>query len=201
MRLPFGQRRIDPDCPLSRIARPLQEPDHGLEDEEKGLHRHRDAERDPLRIAECKPLWHELTHDDMHEGDHKERQQDSEERAKPDTEKVREDLLADSADRKRRERDAELHRRNEMWRVARDPHHRTRGATPFVRELFQPSPAHGDERVLGRDEEAVQKDQRGNGGKLEENRHAPGSGAAVREGKSSTTARQYRRRWRRLRRL
>ena len=72
------------------------------------------------------------------------------------------------------------------------------GPVPLVDELLEPGSAHGDERVLGRDEEAVQEDQNGNAEKLEENRHAPVSGAAVLEGSSSTTARQYRRRWRRL---
>ena len=74
------------------------------------------------------------------------------------------------------------------------------GRLPLVGELLQPRPAHGDERVLGRDEEAVQQDQSGHGQKLEENRHAPVSGAAVLEGSSPTTARQYRRRRRRPRR-
>ena len=124
---------------------------------------------------------------------------DRDERAEIDPEQLGEDLLADGADGERGERDAELHRGDEVRRVARDLHHGARGAAPFVGELLQPRPAHGDERVLGRDEEAVQQDQSGDAEKLERNRHAPVSGAAVLEGSSPTTARQYRRRRRRSR--
>src|SRR5690349_7214906 len=69
----------------------------------------------------------------------------------------------------------------------------------LVDQLLEPGAANRHERVLGRDEETVQQDQNGNAEKLEDNRHAPVSGAAVLEGSSPTTARQYRRRWRRLR--
>ena len=200
VRLPLRQRGIDADRALRRIARSLQEPDQRLEDEEEGAHRNRDAERDPLGVAEREALRHELTDDDVHERDDQEREQDRDERAEVHAEQVRQHLLADRADRERCERDAELHRGDEMRRVAGDLHHRAGGAAPLVDELLQPRAAHGDERVLGRDEEAVQQDQNGDGEKLEENRHAPVSGAAVLEGSSSTTARQYRRRRRRPRR-
>ena len=54
---------------------------------------------------------------------------------------------------------------------------------PSSIELLQPGAAHGHERVLGRDEEAVQQDQNGDAEKLEEDRHAPVSGARGTGGK------------------
>ena len=197
VRRAFDLARVDADRALRDLARALQEPDQRLEDEEEGPHGNRDAERDPLRVAEGEPLRHELADDDVHERDDQEREQHREERAEPDPEQIRQDLLADRADRERRERDAELHRGDEVRRIARDLHHRARRPAPLVDELLQPGAAHGDERVLGRDEEPVQQDQKGNGEELERDRHAPVSGASVLEGSSSTTARQYRRRRRR----
>ena len=103
--------------------------------------------------------------------------------AEPGREAVRENLLADRTERERGQGDPELHRRDEMRRVARDPHHRARGAAALVGELLQPRAAHGHERVLGRDEEAVQQDQNGNGEQLERRPSCPGRRGAGTGGK------------------
>ena len=90
---------IDPDQPLCSLAGALEHPDQGGRDEEERPHRHRDAERDPLRIAEREALGDELADDDVHEGDDEECEHDSDDRAEIDAEQVGEDGLADGADR------------------------------------------------------------------------------------------------------
>ena len=54
-------------------------------------------------------------------------------------------------------------------------------------ELLNPRPPRRDERILRRDEERVQQNQRRDGGKLHKDRHAPLSGARVLGGCSSST--------------
>ena len=50
---------------------------------------------------------------------------------------------------------------------------RARRPAALVGELLQPRPAHGHERVLGRDEEAVQQNQRADAEELEERPSCP----------------------------
>src|SRR5581483_11854610 len=57
----------------------------------------------------------------------------------------------------------------------------------LLRELVEARPPHGDERVLGRDEEAVQEDEDGDGEKLESLLHA--RERPVLGGKSSSSTR------------
>ena len=77
-------------------------------------------------------------------------------------EQLDERLLAQSTDGQRGDRDAELHRRDEPRRLRGDAEHDARPSVPLLLELVHARPAHGDERVLGRDEVAVQQDERGN---------------------------------------
>ena len=82
-------------------------------------------------------------------------------------------MLAERTDAERGERDAELHRRDELRRVARDPQHRARAPVALVVELDDPRPPRRDERVLGRDEEGVEQDQDPDADELESECHAP----------------------------
>jgi hypothetical protein len=95
----------------------------------------------------------------VQERDDEEREEDCEEGREPLVEQLGEHLLAQCADRQRGQRDPELHRRDEMRWVAGDLHHGASRATALVGELLHPRPAHGDERVLARDEERVQQDE------------------------------------------
>ena len=107
---------------------------------------------------------------------------------------VRERVLAEGADRQRGERDAELHRGDEARRRVGDPEHLPRAAVArSAASSCMPRSPYGDEAVLGGDEEAVQQDQHRDGEELEEECHAPLSGAQVLSGssKSAITA-QYR---------
>ena len=105
-------------------------------------------------------------------------------------EDARQHLLAESTDRQAGPGDAELHRRDEARRVGDDPQHGAGPAVAFLRELLDPRPARGDERVLGRDEVAVQQDQRRDGEEFEEKDHvcAPSGG---RLGMTSSSNRIY----------
>jgi len=103
-------------------------------------------------------------------------------------ERVREDGLAEGADREGRDRDAELHRRDELRRVARDPAHSPRPPVPLMLELEDPGPARRDEAVLGCHEERVQQNQARKGEQFEDEAHGPGplSGARGLGGTSSS---------------
>ena len=95
--------------------------------------------------------------------------------------------LAEGTDTQARGRDAELHRRDEARRVARDPQDELRPSVPLVGELLQPRPASRDEAVLRGDEERVQQDQRRDGDEKECEVHALSRRAPVR-GRSSATS-------------
>ncbi len=63
--------------------------------------------------------------------------------------------LAECAEGQRRERDAELHRGDEVRRVADDLAHRARAPAALADELVETRVPHRHERVLGRHEERV----------------------------------------------
>src|SRR5262249_56192991 len=64
------------------------------------------------------------------------------------------------------------HGGDEPGRMGDDPLDRARTAVPLLRELRDLRPPRRDEAVLGRDEEAVQEDQRRDCDQLEKKRHA-----------------------------
>jgi len=102
-------------------------------------------------------------------------------------------LLAESADGQRGERHAELHRGDEARRGLGDLKHLARADAALLLQLVHARSAHGNEPVLRGHEEPVQENQRRDGDELEEECHAPLSGARVLSGssKSAITA-QYR---------
>ena len=116
------------------------------------------------------------------------REDHGEERRHHRLEQVREDLLAEGADGQRGERDAELHRGDELRRIGRDLQHGARAAVPLALELADARPPRRDEAVLGRHEERVQQDQPGEGDKLERRGSCAcaARGAQVLGGKSSS---------------
>ena len=89
-------------------------------------------------------------------------------------------LLAERPDTEGGERDTELHRRDELLRVARDAQHRPGAPVPLVVQLDDARPPGSHEGVLGRDEEGVQQDQDANADELQKKIHAPVTGAQVR---------------------
>ncbi len=79
---------------------------------------------------------------------------------------MRESLLAESTDTEACQRDAELHRGDEPRRVGDDLPHGAGAPVALVGQLLDPRPPCGYERVLARDEERVQQDQRRNAEEL-----------------------------------
>jgi hypothetical protein len=138
-------------------------------------------------VAESDALRHELAEYDVEEAEDQVREQDRDDRRHPRIECVRERGLAQGADAQRGERDAELHRGDEAAGVAGDPQHVARAAVPLMVQLDDPRPARGHEPVLGRDEERVEENQDPDADELEEECHAPTSGAQVLGGMSSTS--------------
>ena len=112
---------------------------------------------------------------------------EGDERRRNRVEDVREEGLAQGADGQARERDAELHGGDEVVRVGRDAQDRACAPVALVAQLGDSRAARGDEAVLGRDEERVQQEQRGDREQLEWNRHAPLTGATVLGGWSSSS--------------
>ena len=88
--------------------------------------------------------------------------------------------------RQARDRHAELHRGDEPRRVGGDAKDDARAAVALVAELRDARAARRDEGVLGRDEERVQQEQACDREELEEEGHAPLSGARVLGGWSSS---------------
>ena len=167
--------RVDPDRALRELARPLQHPDQRLEDEEEQPHRPGDAERDPLRVAQRDAFRHELPDDDVEERDDEEREEHGQHRREPFVEELGEHALAQGADAQRGERDAELHRGDEVRRVARDPQDRAGRAAALVGKLPHARPPDRDERVLACDEERVEQDQENDPEQFEPDGHLAGS--------------------------
>ncbi len=108
-------------------------------------------------MPECEPFRHELPDHDMEEGQEQVREDHREHRGHHVVERVRERALADRTNAERSERDAELHRRNELRRVARDLQDRPRAPVALMVELDDPGAAGRDECVLSGYEEAVEQ--------------------------------------------
>ena len=98
----------------------------------KTAYRPREHERRSLRMAERDPLRHELADDDVQERQDDEPEDHREHRREHRLEDVREERLAESTDRQRGDGDAELHRRDEPRRVARDLEHGPRASVPLA---------------------------------------------------------------------
>ena len=182
----FGSRRLQPEHAQRDLARALQEPDQRLEDDEEQPHRRRDEERRLLRVAERDALGDELADDDVEERQDEEREDHGHDGRHHRIEELGQRVLAQGSDRQRGDRDPELHRGDEPWRLVGEAEDGAGPAVALVGELVHPRPAYGHERVLGRDEEAVQQHERRDADDLEEEGHAaaPVAGARVLGGRS-----------------
>ena len=136
-------------------------------------------ERDPLR--------HELADHHVQERDDQEREREGEHGREDRIEDLRKRLLAQRTNAETRAGDTELHGGDEARRVGEDRKHGTRAAVALFLELADARPAGGHEPVLARDEEPVQQDQRCYDEELQEEDHAPLSGAWGLGGISSST--------------
>ena len=186
-RLALGARRLEPEQVEDAVGRLAQHPDERREEREEDPHRRRDPERGALRMAERDALRDELAEHDVEERQQQVGEGDREHCRHPGLERVRERLLAERTDTQRGQRDAELHRGDELRRIARDPQDRAGPAVSLVVKLDDPRPPGRHERVLGRDEEGVQQDQDPDADQLESESHAPTPGAHVLDGSSSTS--------------
>jgi len=144
----------------------------------------------PSECPSAMPFGTELAEHDVHEREQQVGERDRERCRHPGAERPRQRLLAEGADAQRGQRDAELHRRDEARRVARDAQHVARSAVALMVELDDPRAPGRDEAVLGRDEERVEQDQDCNADELVEKSHAPTPGALVLGGISSTRLRR-----------
>jgi len=140
-----------------------------------------------FRVAERDALRHELADHDMEEGQDQVREQDGKHGRHHRVERLRERVLAEGADTQRRERDAELHRRDELRRVARDLQNRPRALIALMVELDDARAPRRDQGVFGRDEEAVEQHEQPDADQLESECQRPTPGALVLEGRSSTS--------------
>ena len=94
-------------------------------------------------------------------------------------------LFAEGTDTQARQGDAELHRGDEPRRVGDDSPHGAGAPVALIGQLLDPRPPRGHERVLARDEEGVQQDQRRDAEELEEKGHVPAAAGVGLSGSSS----------------
>ena len=179
-------RRLKADPAQHGGRHVLEKPDERREEHEEAPHGRRDGQRGPLRVAERDALRHELADHDVQRRDHDEGDHDRQDRREHRVEQLGQNRLAEGADAEARERDAELHRGDEAWRARDDLEHVARAPVALLLELDDLRAPRRHEAVLGRDEEPVQQHQPDEGEQLEEDRHAPLSGAWVLGGSSSS---------------
>ncbi len=166
-----GARRLLPEQAQDEFGRALEQPDQRPEHREEQPHRSRHRERDALGVAKRDSLRHQLADHHVQEGDDQEGEGNRQDARHHRVEAVREHLLAESADCQARDRDAELHRRDETRRVARDLQDGARAAVALAPELTDPRAARGNEAVLGCHEERVEEDQARKSQELEKKGH------------------------------
>ena len=130
-------------------------------------------------MAEGDALGDELADHDVEVRDHEEGERERDERRRDRLEDAGEDGLAESTDGQAGDGHAELHRGDEARRVGRDPQHEARALVALVAELGDAGASRRDEAVLGRDEEGVQQEQPCDREELDQETHAPLSGARV----------------------
>ena len=157
--LALGARRLEAEALQDRSVVHRRNQITGRKTTKNAADGRRHPERRPLRVAECRALRHELAEDDMEEAEDGVGEDDGEEGRHPLVELARQRRLAEGADAQRRERDAELHRRDEAARIAGDSQHVARAAVALVLELDDPRTAGRDEAVLRGHEERVEQDQ------------------------------------------
>ena len=182
-------RRLETQDAQRKVGRFLQDPDQRLEDDEEPGHRGRHDERDGLRVAERHALRDQLADHDVQVRDDQEGEAIRDDRGRDRVEHPREDRLADGTDTQARDRDAELHGRDESRRVRGDAQDDAGPTASLVAELGEARASRGDQGVLGRDEERVQQEQASDCEELKAESHAaPLSGARGLGGWSSSTA-------------
>ena len=156
-RIALRAGRLEPEHVQHAVGRLAQHPHERREQREERAHRRRDPERRALGVPERDALRHELADHDVRERQDQVREQHGEDRRHPLVERMRERLLAEGADAERGERDAELHRGDELRRIGRDAQHGAGPPVALVVQLDDPRPAGRDERVLRRHEEGVER--------------------------------------------
>ena len=181
-----GGRGLDAEELGERIRRELEEPDKGIRDEKDALDGEGHPERGLLVLRERNGLGDELAERDMEVGDEGEGEDESDALRERLVKPVLDERLAHGAERDRERRDAELDGADEPHRAVHDAKRYARAELAGVRELHQARALGGHERVLGRDEERVPQHEQENGDDLQEDGHAPLSGARVLGGWSSS---------------
>jgi hypothetical protein len=181
-----SRARLDPEEPREGVRGFLEEPDEGVRGNVERLHGKRDPERGRLVPLERDRLRHELAERDVQVRHDRESQAERETGREDGLEIVLEERLTHGAEQQRKERNPELNRPDEADRVVHNPQRDPRPQVPLGSELVEPRPARRHERVLGRDEERVPQHDQENRDDLQENGHAPSSGAQVLGGISSS---------------
>src|SRR3990172_2072390 len=147
---------------------------------------HRDDHRDALGVLERDGLGDELGDDKKEVGQDRERDQEGERLGDVGLEEIGDQGLADGAEEDGQDRDPDLNRGDEADRLFHQPQRNRRASLPLPRELRQPRPPCGHERVLGHDEKGVPQNEQGHQEDPEPVAHAPAPGARLLGGSSSS---------------
>ena len=139
----------------------VEQPDRGAEDGAEEPQRAGDQQGDALRVLQRDALRRQLARDDVQRGDQDEGDDHGHgvraDRAEGGIEQSGQRGLADPAEREAGEGDSELAGGDVAVEVADAVVDVARAGRPLGEELLDARAPHGDERELGRDEEAVEQ--------------------------------------------
>ena len=145
----------------------VEQPDRRAEDGAEEPQRADDQQGDALGVLQRDALRRQLARDDVQRGDHDEGDDHGggvrADRAEGGVEQAGERGLADPAEREAGEGDPELAGGDVAVEVADAVVDVARAGRPLGEELLDARAPHGDERELGRDEEAVEQDEEEDG--------------------------------------
>ena len=149
------------------VGRPVGGEDQRVQGGAEELQRPGDFQQHGLGAGDRQHLRRLLAEDHVQEGDEGEGDRDrdrnrrgvSEEVAEQRLEQLRQRRLAEEADAQRGERDPDLTGGDVLVDVVDQLEPVTGRADPFVAQLLEPGAARADDRELGRDEEAVDRNQ------------------------------------------
>src|SRR6266849_6657772 len=159
--------RLDADPAQECVRAVVDEPDEREHEAVKQVQRVRAQQGELDRPLEREVLRRQFANDDVDIGDHAERKREGDDvkhrlRKPPEDrrDERRDRRFADPTDRQRREGHAELRRGDVGVETPRNVSAELGTSTAALGKLLKLRPANANERILGRDEEAVREDEK-----------------------------------------
>src|ERR671919_1402119 len=182
-----GRGGLDPEETREGVRGGLEEQDDRVGDDVHSLDRECNPQGRGLVLREGDGLRDQLAERHVQVGDEGEGEHESYAVREGLVDPPLDDRLAHGTEGDREGGDSELHRPDEAKRAVHDAESDASAQASLVVELDETAAAGGHERGLGRYEEGVPQHEQENGDDLEEDVHAPVTGALVLGGSSSKT--------------